>query len=380
MKNLFRTLPKKEYNFELQKLEFNNCFKGLTPYTLDLHVIAYMLKQCQQVPKCFFFIRIPRLRDALKVHFDLDNNWSTPLMVPICHSLAKLQHDHYERYMPSVEDIIDNLSNDDIEWKPYNGLQVRTLLVPIFCNNNVVHHRPHLVPNQFSCLDGCDLSKLLWKEKKIKIKQFKGVEEQNFDKHYKKELDQWNSQKLVTDFLPGHFADAGGSGANEAEQPASTPTHPEEGKKKIHTMIMGFRDEVVENVRVAGFSAVGQQEQSQPIVKNVEPKGGNVTKVYTRMCIRKRRTGIPPVSQVELEDGQHPRGSELDPVQPLPTDIQEVEVCEDDTTLASFLQTITGSSTKRNKYQRGNGGLLRPKPAPVNRLSPSGKKHKKPKK
>ncbi|XP_057807501.1 SNF2 domain-containing protein CLASSY 4-like isoform X2 [Salvia miltiorrhiza] len=99
----------------------------------------------------------------------------------------------------------------EVLWSPYSSsllprslqdqVQFGTLLAPLFCNNYVVHHRPHLVARQFNVFKERILSTLRWDEHEIQVKQNRGPRRQNFRKNYEKELQIWGEKQLAQDLM-----------------------------------------------------------------------------------------------------------------------------------------------------------------------------------
>lgn len=99
----------------------------------------------------------------------------------------------------------------DVLWSPYSSsflpyplqdqAQFGTLLAPLFCNNYVVHHRPHLVARQFNVFDERIPSTLRWEDYEIKVKQNRGPRKQNFRKFYEKELQIWGEKQLAQNLM-----------------------------------------------------------------------------------------------------------------------------------------------------------------------------------
>lgn len=96
-------------------------------------------------------------------------------------------------------------------WTPYSpGLCNRfgeselsrtTYVGPIFCNNYVYHHLPHLAAHQFHELRHNYQADANWEPHIIKIKQNSGREKQRLFDHYKKELNMWRAGKRAQDIL-----------------------------------------------------------------------------------------------------------------------------------------------------------------------------------
>lgn len=103
------------------------------------------------------------------------------------------------------------LYKQEVLWSPYSSsvlprplqdqAQFGTLLAPLFCNNYVVHHRPHLVAKQFNVFKDRIPSSLRWKDYEIKVKQNRGPHKQNFKKIYEKELQIWGEKQLAQNLM-----------------------------------------------------------------------------------------------------------------------------------------------------------------------------------
>ncbi|KAL3653783.1 hypothetical protein CASFOL_003464 [Castilleja foliolosa] len=153
----------------------------------------------------FFLIRIPKLRDAIGIELNLEDG-EVPLMSMIVSKVKPISHDHKKNYK-NVRVILDNLSDTDICWMPYNDLilpsplrtqlRYRALLSPLFCNNFVVYHRPHLVAEQFGESGDQDLTPVGWKYKLVIVKENRGPEKRNYEVFYAKELAIWRDAQLA---------------------------------------------------------------------------------------------------------------------------------------------------------------------------------------
>ncbi|KAK1358109.1 hypothetical protein POM88_051365 [Heracleum sosnowskyi] len=99
----------------------------------------------------------------------------------------------------------------DITWTPYRsrGLIIEeadsaraTYVGPIFCNNYVQNHQPHLAARQFPGLyKDYFPNSANWQPPNIKFKKNSGPEPQNLFKHYEKELSMWNAGKRAEDIM-----------------------------------------------------------------------------------------------------------------------------------------------------------------------------------
>lgn len=94
----------------------------------------------------------------------------------------------------------------DICWTPYASWLLPdelkqdkpfvTRLGPIFCNNFVVHHKPHIVAKQFGQVDvNLEGHKLSFFDHRIRFVNNRGSHGHNYTESYKIELLMWN-QKL----------------------------------------------------------------------------------------------------------------------------------------------------------------------------------------
>ncbi|KAL3633814.1 hypothetical protein CASFOL_022576 [Castilleja foliolosa] len=153
----------------------------------------------------FFLICIPKLRDAIGIELNLEDG-EVPLISMIVSKVKPISHDHKKNYK-NVRVILDNLSDTDICWMPYNDLilpsplrtqlRYRALLSSLFCNNFVVYHRPHLVAEQFGESGDQDLTPMGWKYKRVIVKENRGPEKRNYEVFYAKELAIWRDAQLA---------------------------------------------------------------------------------------------------------------------------------------------------------------------------------------
>ncbi|KAK1391332.1 hypothetical protein POM88_010388 [Heracleum sosnowskyi] len=162
----------------------------------------------------FFILRIPKLREALSLYLKLPINLNVeqlhvPFMPQIVEQLQKMSHNHrayFEAFKGVLDDIFLNISHNDVEWTPYANSdhpqkKFGTRIGPIICNNFVVHHRPDIASGQFPVFEKYDLASLNWQPHKIEFKKNCGPCEQDFKKHYEKEVDWWNAKKLAEELM-----------------------------------------------------------------------------------------------------------------------------------------------------------------------------------
>ncbi|CAI8601095.1 unnamed protein product [Vicia faba] len=147
----------------------------------------------------FFFVRIPQLWGAIGVEPLEQDDFSCSIFWFI-HSISKMSHNHKKSY-ESVDNVLAELTEEDIQFLPYDAEKLTTELkanaylaskvCPIFCNNLVIHHKPHLVAKQFG-LNAADLVGLFdFVEYQIKIKANVGQFGHNYFNNYKKEIGLW---------------------------------------------------------------------------------------------------------------------------------------------------------------------------------------------
>lgn len=73
--------------------------------------------------------------------------------------------------------------------------------MPIFCNNYVVYHKPHVVAKQFRDLEGYDVSRMQWEAVDIEMKENRGAKKHKFKELYGAALEIWRQEKLVQDYI-----------------------------------------------------------------------------------------------------------------------------------------------------------------------------------
>ncbi|KAL1535808.1 SNF2 domain-containing protein CLASSY 3-like [Salvia divinorum] len=207
-------------------VQFVEKLEDVDSYAWGAALLAFLysgIKKCKGVnpPKgavdgnlwvlmCFFLIRIPKLQDAIGIELKLED-CRVPLLFWVVEKVQRISHNHKSMYTETVNEILQNLSEDEILWSPYSPsllprslrpqVQFGTLLAPLFCNNYVVHHRPDLVARQFNVFNDRIRSTLRWKEYEINVKQNRGPKQQNFTKIYEKELRIWGQRQLAQDLM-----------------------------------------------------------------------------------------------------------------------------------------------------------------------------------
>ncbi|XP_021850905.2 protein MAIN-LIKE 2 [Spinacia oleracea] len=161
---------------------------------------------------CFFLVRIPKLWDCLGLESVRGELEARPLdehelpMRWIIEKVATKSMDRRGSYVKKMHELFESLEDEDICWTPYASWLLPdelkqdkpfvTRLGPIFCNNFVVHHKPHIVAKQFGQVDvNLEGHKLSFFDHRIRFVNNRGSHGHNYTESYKIELLMWN-QKL----------------------------------------------------------------------------------------------------------------------------------------------------------------------------------------
>ncbi|KAL8144945.1 hypothetical protein AgCh_003236 [Apium graveolens] len=134
--------------------------------------------------------------------------WGAALLARLYHAIAECQKGDEGEGQRTVKKTLDGNSWVilDVEWTPYANSdhpqkKFGTRIGPIICNNFVVHHRPDIASGQFPVFKKYDLASLNWQPHKIEFKKNCGPCEQDFKKHYEKEVDWWKAKKLAEELM-----------------------------------------------------------------------------------------------------------------------------------------------------------------------------------
>jgi hypothetical protein len=159
----------------------------------------------------FFFVRIPKLWEAIGVKNLTEPDTDSPRLHWVIENLSKISQNHILNY-EKVDKLLENLSDEDITWSPYIGwklpgelelhAQLASRVSPLFCHNHVVHHKPYVVKKQFGYGDvDIDSNVFSFVDYKITPKDNRGQITHNYFEYYKKELKIWRDCICFDDYL-----------------------------------------------------------------------------------------------------------------------------------------------------------------------------------
>ncbi|XP_021738776.1 protein MAINTENANCE OF MERISTEMS-like isoform X2 [Chenopodium quinoa] len=177
------------------------------------------LNQSTKLGGCTWLLVIPKLWDSLgltSVREEMEAGQLDQHPFPMQWILEKLLlnsalgNDRRSDYRKKMHTVFENLEDEEICWTPYANWVLPdelkedkwfvTRLGPIFCNNFVVHHKPHLVTKQFG---GYELDPVMHRDKlaifdhHIRFVDNRGSNGHDYFESYKRELILWDKKMCV---------------------------------------------------------------------------------------------------------------------------------------------------------------------------------------